>query len=56
MPRRLSRYFEEVNKLHVSIARKCEAILGPSNFAKLFGVTPSEIGANIDKEAFLAQS
>jgi hypothetical protein len=40
-----NRYFDEVGKLHVSIAKQCEAILGPSNFAKLFGVTLSEIGA-----------
>lgn len=50
------RYFEEVSKVHGSIAKQCEAILGPANFIKLFGVTPREIGANIDMEAFLAQS
>jgi hypothetical protein len=51
-----SRYVDDLNKLHISIALQCEAILGASDFIKLFGATPREIGSYIDKEAFLAQA
>jgi hypothetical protein len=51
-----SRYADEVNKTHRAIARQCEAILGASNFVKLFGVTPARLGGLIDKEVFLAQA
>lgn len=50
-----SRYVDEVNKVHADIAQRCEAILGRSDFLKLFGVTPLEAGGYIDKEVFLAQ-
>jgi hypothetical protein len=49
-------FVDEVNELHAHIARQCETILGPPNFFKLFGVTPAEAGAYIDKEQFLAQA
>lgn len=49
-----ARYVDEVNKVHVAIALQCEAILGPSDFVKLFGMTPSEIGGHLDREVFLA--
>lgn len=51
-----ARYVDEVNKIHFSVAQQCEAILGPSNFLKLFGVTPSEIEHHIDKAAFPEQA
>lgn len=51
-----SRFVDEVNKVHADIARRCEAILGRSDFQKLFGIAPSEAGACIDKEIFLAQA
>lgn len=49
-----ARYVDEVNKVHVAIALQCEAILGPSDFVKLFGMIPSEIGGHLDREVFLA--
>jgi hypothetical protein len=51
-----SRYADEVNRAHSAIARQCEAILGASNFVKLFGATPAQIAGLIDKEIFLAQA
>ena len=51
-----TRYVDEVNNVHNSIAQQCEAILGASDFVKLFGAPPAEIGAHIDKEVFLAQA
>ena len=49
-------YFDELNALQVNIAKRCEAILGAENFIKLFGVSPAEVGATLDKETFLAQT
>lgn len=51
-----SRYVDEVNRIHSSIAQQCEVILGASDFVKLFGATAAEIGGHIDKEVFLAQA
>lgn len=50
------RYVDEVNRIHNAIAQQCEAILGASDFVKLFGATPAEISGHIDKEVFLAQA
>ncbi len=50
------RYVDEANMLHARIALQCEAILGPSDFLRLFGVSPSAVSAHIDKELFLAES
>ena len=47
-------YVEKVNKVHVSIARSCEKILGARNFRVLFGATPNEICSHIDKAVFVA--
>lgn len=49
-------YVDELNKVHTDIAQRCEAILGSADFQKLFGITPSEAGAYIDKEVFVAQA
>lgn len=49
------RYVDEVNHIHFSIAQQCEAVLGQSDFFKLFGVTPAELRKHIDKEVFLEQ-
>jgi hypothetical protein len=51
-----SRYVDEANMLHARIARHCEAILGPADFLRLFGVSPSAVSAHIDKDLFLEQS
>lgn len=47
------KYVAEVNKVHRSIALQCEAILGPSDFFRLFGLTPAEISQHIDMKTFL---
>jgi hypothetical protein len=49
-------YVDEVNRLHFSIARQCEKILGPSDFFKLFGVRPAEMSEHIDKDVFFAHT
>lgn len=51
-----NRYVDEVNKIHNFVAQQCEEILGASDFVKLFGATPAEIGSHIDREVFLAQA
>lgn len=50
-----ARYVEEANMLHARIASQCEAILGPADFLRLFGVSPAEISNHINKEIFLEQ-
>jgi hypothetical protein len=49
-------YVDAVNELHSRIAQQCAAVLGRPNFLKLFGVSPAEAGAYIDREQFLAQA
>lgn len=51
-----SRYVDEANALHVRIALQCQAILGPVDFLRLFGVSPLAVSAHIDKEMFLEQA
>ena len=51
-----NRYVDEANALHVRIALRCESILGPSDFLRLFGVSSSDLSAHIDKEMFLEQA
>lgn len=51
-----SLYVDELNKVHAHIAQRCEAILGSSDFEKLFGISPSEAGAYIDKDLFLTHA
>jgi hypothetical protein len=50
-----NQYLERVNSVHAEIAERCESILGPEDFQKLFGVPASQIGPYIDKETFMAQ-
>ena len=45
-------YVELFNAMLVETFEKCEDVLGPENFIKLFGVPPSELAGFIDKEAF----
>ena len=51
-----TQYLDRVNEVHAEIAERCESILGPDDFQKLFGVPAAEIGPYIDEEAFLAQT
>ena len=46
-------YVELFNAVLLETFEKCEDVLGPENFIKLFGVPPSELAGFIDKEAFL---
>lgn len=50
-----TQYVEEANMLHARTALQCEAILGPADFLRLFGISPSEISNHINKEMFLEQ-
>ena len=45
-------YVELFNAMLVETFDKCEDVLGPENFIKLFGVPRSELAGFIDKEAF----
>lgn len=49
-------YADQLNKVNAHIAQRCQAILGSSDFEKLFGITPSEASPNIDKDLFLTQA
>lgn len=51
-----SRYVDQANALHARVALQCEAILGAADFLRLFGASPSEVSAHIDKEIFLEQA
>jgi hypothetical protein len=46
-------YVESFNTSLGDTFAKCEAILGPENFLKLFGAPRSELAGFIDKEAFI---
>lgn len=45
-------YVELFNAMLLETFEKCEDVLGPENFIKLFGVPPPELAGFIDKEAF----
>ena len=45
-------YVELFNAMLVETFDKCEDVLGPENFIKLFGVPRSELAGFMDKEAF----
>jgi hypothetical protein len=47
-------YVDASNAVMEETARKCEAILGPADFEKLFGATRAELTGMIEGEAFRA--
>lgn len=49
------KYVDDANAADVETAKKCETILGPADYEKLFGVKASEVTGLIDRDAFLGQ-